>query len=382
MFVEGNFTILVVNAQHMHNVPGRKTDVQDAEWSADLLAHGLLRGSFIPPEPQRDLRDLTRQRTILVRERAEVVQRLQKVLEWANLKLASVATDVAGRSARAMLEAIVDGQSDVMALAELARGRMRSKRAELERALEGRVRDHHRFMLAKHLIHIDFLDEQIADFDAQIAAHIQVQPPLPPVPPGDETSAEAGTPAGPAPTGNANSPAAAAADAPLTWEAAIAIWDGIPGIGRRVAEQLVAELGVDMGQFPSAAHAASWAKLSPGNNVSAGKRYSAKIGKGNQWLRSTLIQAAHAAVKVKDSYLAAFYHRLVGRRGVKKAIVAVAHKILTIAYTLLRKREPYRERGAAALDERRKDQVLHRLQRRFEQLGYKVHLEPIMAMAA
>src|SRR3712207_1356444 len=168
--LEGTFVILVVNAQHMHNVPGRKTDVKDAEWIADLLAHGLLRGSFIPPEPQRDLRDLTRQRTILVRERAEVVQRLQKVLEWANLKLASVATDVAGRSARAMLEAIVDGQSDVAVLAELARGRMRSKRAELERALDGRVRDHHRFLIAKHLIHIDFLDEQIADFDAQIVA--------------------------------------------------------------------------------------------------------------------------------------------------------------------------------------------------------------------
>ena len=156
--LEGNFTILVVNAQHLKHVPGRKTDVKDAEWIADLLAHGLLRGSFIPPEPQRDLRDLTRQRTILVRERAGVVQRLQKVLDWANIKLASVATDVAGRSARAMLEAIVDGQSDVTALADLARGRLCSKRAELERALAGRVRDHHRFLIAKHLIHIDFLD--------------------------------------------------------------------------------------------------------------------------------------------------------------------------------------------------------------------------------
>src|ERR671916_1149549 len=184
--LEGNFTILVVNAQHMHNVPGRKTDIKDAEWIADLLAHGLLRGSFSPPEPQRDLRDLTRQRTILVRERADVVRRLQKVLEWADLKLASVATDVAGRSARAMLEAIVDGQSDVTAFAELARGRMRSKRAELERALAGRVRDHHRFLLAKHLIHIDFLDEQIADFDTQIVTHIQVQPPLSPAPPTGE----------------------------------------------------------------------------------------------------------------------------------------------------------------------------------------------------
>ena len=380
--LEGNFTILVVNAQHMKNVPGRKTDVQDAEWIADLLAHGLLRSSFIPPEPQRDLRDLTRQRTILVRERADVVRRLQKVLEWANLKLASVATDVAGRSARAMLEAIVDGQSDVTALAELARGRMRSKRTELERALAGRVRDHHRFLIAKHLIHIDFLDEQLADFDAQITAHIQVQPPLPPQPPTDGTVAHEDMAAAPTSAVSDEPSEASKVENPLTWEDAIAIWDGIPGIGRRVAEQLVAELGVDMRQFPSAAHAASWAKLSPGNNVSAGKRYSSKIGKGNQWLRATLIQAAHAAVKVKDSFLAAFYQRLVARRGVKKAIVAVAHKILTIAYTLLRKREPYRERGAAALDERRKDQVLHRMQRRFEQLGYKVHLEPMTSEAA
>ncbi len=375
--LEGSFIVLVVNAHHMHNVPGRKTDVKDAEWIADLLAHGLLKASFIPPEPQRDLRDLTRQRTTLVRERASVVQRLHKVLEWANLKLTAVATDVVGVSARAMLEAIVDGQSDVTALAELARGRMRSKRAELEQALTGRVRDHHRFLLAKHLLHIDFLDEQIADFDAQIAGHIQRQPPLPPSSPPDGPAAERAEG-----RAEASAPAGPAAEAGLTWEEAITIWDGIPGIGRRVAEQLVAELGVNMEQFPSAAHAASWAKLSPGNNVSAGKRYSSKIGKGNQWLRSTLIQAAHAAVRVKESSLAAFYQRLVARRGVKKAIVAVAHKLLTIAYTLVRKREAYQERGAAVLDQRHKDRVLHRMQRRFEQLGYKVHLEPITSMAA
>jgi transposase len=374
--LEGSFIILVVNAHHMHTVPGRKTDVKDAEWIADLLAHGLLKASFIPPEPQRDLRDLTRQRTTLVRERASVVQRLHKVLEWANLKLTAVATDVVGVSARAMLEAIVDGQSDVTALAELARGRMRSKRAELEQALEGRVRDHHRFLIAKHLLHIDFLDEQVADYDDQIAAHIQAQPPLPPQPPTSE-----GDQAAPAPTASTTPPDAPSAAA-LSWEEAVTIWDGIPGIGRRVAEQLVAELGVEMRQFPSAAHAASWAKLSPGNNVSAGKRYSSKIGKGNQWLRATLIQAAHAAVRVKESFLAAFYHRLVARRGVKKAIVAVAHKLLTIAYTLLRKRESYEERGAAALDERNKDRIIHRMQHRFEQLGYKVHLEPITSQAA
>jgi transposase len=375
--LEGNFTILVVNAHHMHNVPGRKTDVKDADWIAELLAHGLLKGSFIPPEPQRDLRDLTRQRTILVRERADVVRRLHKVLEWANLKLASVATDVVGVSARAMLEAIVDGQSDVTALAELARGRMRSKRAELEQALEGRVREHHRFLLAKHLLHIDFLDEQLADYDEQITVHIQAQPPLPPQPPtGEEDEAAS------APATSSTPPDAASEAVALSWEEAVTIWDGIPGIGRRVAEQLVAELGVDMSQFPSAAHAASWAKLSPGQNVSGGKRYSSRIGKGNQWLRSMLIQAAQAAVKVKASSLATFYQRLVARRGVKKAIVAVAHKLLVIAYTLVRKRERYQERGAAALDERHKDRVLQRMQRRFEQLGYKVHLEPIVSLAA
>jgi transposase len=377
--LEGSFTVLVVNAHHMHTVPGRKTDVKDAEWIAELLAHGLLKASFIPPEPQRDLRDLTRQRIILVRERAEVVQRLQKVLEWANVKLAAVATDVLGRSARAMLEALVDGQSDVSVLAELARGRMRSKRAELEQALAGRVRDHHRFLLAKYLTHIDFLDEQIADFDVQIVAHIQAQPALPPSPPwnGAGTNASESGGMGVAEAGEGERTSEA-----LTWEGAIAIWDSLPGIGRRVAEQLAAELGVEMAQFPSAAHAASWARLAPGNNVSAGKRYSSKVGKGNQWLRSTLVQAAQAAVKVKDTYLAAFYHRLVARRGVKKAIVAVAHKLLTLAYTLLRKREVYQERGAGVVGERHKDQIIHRMQRRFEQLGYKVHLEPIMSTAA
>lgn len=371
--LEASFTVLVVNAAHIKQVPGRKTDVKDAEWIAELLCHGLLRGSFIPPLPQRDLRDLTRQRTNLVRERATVVNRLQKVLEWANIKLAAVATDVLGVSARAMLEAIVGGEGDVQVLAELAQGRMRSKRAELERALEGYVREHHRFLIAKHLIHIDFLDAEIADFDSeitsQIAAHLY--PPDPPsaVPP-------SATPA-PAPARELG-----AASTPLSWEDAVSLWDEIPGIGRRVAEQLVAEVGTDMSHFESAAHLASWAKLAPGNYQSAGKRRSGKTGKGNVWLRSTLIQAAHAAVRSKGTYLAAFYGRLVARRGKKKAIVAVAHKLLTIAYTLLTKREHYREPGVDYLDERRKDQLLNRMQRRIERLGYKVSLEPITATAA
>ncbi len=371
--LEASFIVLVVNAQHVKQVPGRKTDVKDAEWLAELLAHGLLRGSFIPPLPQRDLRDLTRQRTNLVRERATVVNRLHKVLEWANLKLTSVATNIVGVSARAMLEAIVDGQGDAAALAELAQGRMRSKRKALEQALTGRVRDHHRFLIAKHLIHIDFLDEQIAEYDEQILAHIAAQSPTPA--PVDAPSPTVGP-------GRSISAAVPSDEVvPLSWEEAVSIWDDIPGIGRRVAEQLVAEIGTDMSRFPSAAHLASWARIAPGNNQSAGKHHSGKTGHGNQWLRSALIQAAHAAVKVKESYLAAFYHRLVGRRGKKKAIVAVAHKILTIAYTLLQKRERYQEPGATYWDERRKDQLVHRMRNRIERLGYTVQLEPVAVAA-
>lgn len=268
--VEGAFTVLVVNAQHIRNVPGRKTDVKDAQWIADLLRHGLVRGSFIPPLPQRDLRDLTRQRTNLVQERATVTRRLQKVLEWANLKLAAVVTDVTGVSARQMLAAIIAGEGEVATLAELAKGRLRSKRAELERALTGRVRDHHRFLLAQHLAHLDFLEEELALFDAQIVAHLQT----------DEQ-----TPA-PAPATGVD----AMALPPLGWEEAIALLDTIPGVGRGVAELIVAEIGTDMRRFPSSAHLASWAKLCPGNHESAGKRASgppgtATAGCGPAWCR-------------------------------------------------------------------------------------------------
>lgn len=361
--LEPQFTVLVVNAQHIKQVPGRKTDVKDAEWIADLLAHGLLRASFIPPQPQRDLRDLTRQRTVIIQERVAVINRLQKVLEWANLKLAAVASNVVGVSARAMLEAIVDGQSDAAALAELAQGKLRAKRAALEQALLGRVREHHRFMIARHLEHIDFLDEQITTFDAQIGALL-----APAEPPAPDVSTE-------------RAPALTAANStdaptPLSWAEAVEIWDEIPGIGRRVAEQLVAEVGVDMEQFHSAAHLASWAKLCPGNYESAGKRKSASIGKGNNWLRAALVQAAHAAVRVKGTWLAAFYGRLVARRGKKKAIIAVAHKLLVLAYTLIRKRERYREPGAEYLDTRQQDKLLNRLRAKIERLGYIVNLEP------
>jgi transposase len=365
--LEGAFTVLVVNAQHIKHVPGRKTDVKDAEWIAELLAHGLLRPSFVPEAPQRALRDLTRQRTHLVQERASVVNRMQKVLEWANIKLAAVVSDVTGVSARAMLEALVGGQTDVTALAELAQGRLRAKRAELEQALRGTLLEHHAFMIAQHLSHLDFLEEQIAAFDTQIDSLIQASG-LPPPDPSAAASRVDGA-----------SSAGTTTDGARSWATARELCDAVPGIGPRIAETIIAELGCDMSRFPSAAHAASWAKLAPGQNESAGKRKSSRIGKGNRYLRGALIQAAWAAVRGKDTFLAAFYRRLAARRGKQKAIVAVAHKILVIVYSLLKSGETYQERGAAALDERQKDRLLERMQRRIAQLGYKVSLEPVAA---
>jgi transposase len=366
--LEGSFTILVVNAAHIKYVPGRKTDVKDAEWIAELLAHGLLRPSFVPPPPQRALRDLTRQRTHLIRERASEVNRMQKVLEWANIKLSSVVTDISGVSARAMLQALVAGQTDVTELAAMAKGRLRSKRAELEQALRGTVQPHHAFMIAQHLVLIDVFDEQIAAFDARIREAIEGTRPTPRPPDREGNGAQPTTEATPqAPSG--------------AW-AAQAIVDAVPGIGRRVSEIVLAELGTDMSRFPSRAHLSSWAGLAPGQHESAGKRKSTRVRDGNHYLRSTLVQAAWAAVRTKDSFLAAYFHRLAARRGKQKAIVAVAHKILVIVYTLLKTGQVYEERGTAALDERQKERIVHRLERRIAQLGYKVNLEPITAAAA
>src|SRR5215210_2687796 len=337
--LEGSFTVLVVNAQHIKTVPGRKTDVKDAEWIADLLRHGLLKGSFIPPLPQRDLRDVTRQRTNLVQDRARVVNQLQKVLEWANIKLSSVVSDIMGVSARAMLAAIVDGEADEGVLAALAQGRLRAKQAELEQALVGRVRDHHRFLLARHLTHIDFLEEEIARFDQEIETFIATQvPAVPPPPPAAVTTDLA--PAGP-------SDALPTTSAPpvVPWAEAVELLDTAPGIGRTAAELILAEIGPDMGRFPSAGHLASWAKVCPGNRQSGGKRYSSRTGKGSRWLRPVLVQAAWAAIKVKDSHLAAVYRRLVVRLGKQKAILAVAHRLLVAIYHMLQERVPYREIG-------------------------------------
>ncbi len=299
--LEGNFELLLVNAQHVKRVPGRKTDVSDAEWLADLLQHGLLQASFIPPVEQRDRRDLTRQRTQLVRDRARVINRLHKVLENANIKLASVATDITGPSCRNMLAALVQDQRDPTQLDALLVGRLRDKLPQLQHALQGRVRAHHRFLVTQHLAQVDFLDEQIALYSQEIE---RLNPPF---------------------------------------DDRLALLDTIPGVGQTTAELILAEVGVDLTRFPTPAHLAAWAGLAPGNNESAGKRYSGRTRKGSQWLRAGLIQAANAAARTKDTYLSAQYHRLAARRGRKRALVAVAHTILVIAYHMLQRQEPYQD---------------------------------------
>ncbi len=303
--LEFNFEVMVVNAQHLKNVPGRKTDVKDAEWIADLLRHGLLRGSFIPPLVQRDLRDLTRQRITLVRERARVINRLQKVLEWANVKLASVVTDITGVSARRMLQAIVDGQTNVQDLAKLAQGRLVHKLPQLEEALLGKVRDHHRFLIQQHLNHLEFLEAQIIQFNQHIEKSIDAQDN-----PDHQNRSESQSNSSVDETKSAST---------LSWTQAVSLADTIPGVAQNTAELLVAEIGTDMSRFPSASHLAKWARLCPGNHESAGKRLSGQTGRSNPWLRTSLVQAANAAVRCRNSYLRVVYRRLAGRRGRKKA---------------------------------------------------------------
>jgi transposase len=304
--LEGHFEVILVNAHHLKQVPGRKTDVKDAEWIAQLLQYGLLSPSFIPPPAIRELRDLTRQRTQMVRERAAVVNRIQKVLEDANIKLASIASDVLGVSGRAMIRAIIAGVEDPSQLAELAKRRLRGKIPELKPALHGRITEHHRFLLGVLMEQIEFWEGQIARFDARITQ----------------------------------------AMAPFT-EAADRL-RGIPGVGPQAAQVIVAEVGTDMTKFPSAGHLASWAGLCPGNDQSAGKRRSGKTTKGSQWLRTTLVQAAWAASHTKETIFSACYRRWAKRLGRKRALVAVAHKILVVAYHLLKGRTEYRERQSPA----------------------------------
>jgi transposase len=331
---EGTFEVVVVTARHIKNVPGRKTDVRDCEWIAELLRHGLLRPSFIPDRPQREVRELTRYRTSMVRERATEVNRLQKVLEGANSKLAAVVTDIMGLSGRAILHALVAGNEHTPELAQLARGRLREKLPELERALAGQFQAHQRFLVAQQLAHIDFLDGLLERVSAEIAERVR------PV------------------------------------EESVILLDTIPGIGRRTAEIIVAEVGVDLQRFPSAAHLAAWAGLAPGNNESAGKRRPAATRKGSPWLRAALVQAAQAAGRSKTTSLSAQYRRLIARKGKKRAAVAVAHTILIMVYYLLTRHEPYRDLGPNYFDERARQATEHRLVHRLEALGYTVSLQP------
>jgi transposase len=332
--LEGRVAVILVNAEHIKQVPGRKTDVKDCQWIAQLLQHGLLKASFVPPLPIRELRDLTRQRTQLIQERTAAVNRIQKVLEDANVKLAGVATDVLGVSGRDMLEALIAGETDPAKLADLARKRLREKIPALRLALQGRVTGHHRFLLRMHLDHVTHLEELIGRLGARIA--------------------------------EALAPFAEAEERLQT----------IPGVSQRVAETVLAEIGPRMEQFPSADHLASWAGMCPGNNESAGKRRSGRVTKGNRWLKRILVQAAWAASHTKGTYLAAQYRRLAKRRGCKRALVAVGHTLLVIIYHVLKRGTTYAEWGADFLERREPARLTRQLVKRLEALGHKVTLEP------
>jgi len=337
--LENNFAVIIVNAQHISKVPGRKTDQSDAEWIAELMQYGLLKASFIPPLGQRELRELTRYRSTFVRERANLANRVQKVLESANIKLASVASDVLGVSGRAMLNALIEGKATPSEMAELAKGRMREKHENLNKALEGRVKPHHRFVLAELLRQIDYLDETIDRFDEQIEEYCR------------------------------------------PFEQAVIHLDTIPGIARQTAEVIVSEIGIDMGRFPTADHLAAWAGVAPGNNESAGKRRSGKTRPGNKALRAALNQAAHGAAHTRNTYLSAQYRRLAARRGKKKAIVAVMHSILVISYHLIQRNEPYRDLGGDYFDRQKPEATAKRLVKRLEQLGFQVSLQSNLPVA-
>jgi transposase len=333
--LEERATCLLVNAAHVKRVPGRKTDVQDCAWLAQLLEHGLLRGSFVPPAPIRELRDLTRYRKSLIQERAREANRVHKMLEDAGIKLATVARDVLGTSGRAMLEALVQGTSDPAVLAELARGRMRTKLPALRQALAGHFRPHHAFLTTQILAHLDHLEEAVATLSERIATIL-----------------------------------APFADA-------VQRLDTIPGVNQRTAEVLVAEIGVDMNRFPSDRHLASWAGLCPGNHESAGKHKSGKTRKGNIWLRGALVEAALGATRTKNSAVAARYRRVLRHRGHKKAIVAVAHNLLVTAYHVLARQTTYQELGADYYDRRHTERVARRAIQTLEQQGYRVTLEHV-----
>jgi transposase len=336
--LDGHCTIVVANAAHMHALPGRKTDVRDAEWIATLLKHGLLRASFIPSREQRELRDLTRTRTSLTDERSAAVNRVQQVLEDANIKVAGVATDIMGKSGRDILAALLEGVMSPAEMADLARGKLRHKHEALEQALRGHMSAHHRLLIALHLEHIDLLDAQIARLSAEIAERLRPH------------------------------------------ETALLRLETIPGVGRRTAEILAAEMGVDMGRFPTAGHLASWAGMCPGQRESGGRKHSAATRKGSKWLRGTLTECAKGIVRTKATYLSARYHRIKSRRGHAKATIATGHKILTAAYHVLNRGVPYHELGEEFFyrrDTEATERYRRRLIHQLERLGHKVTLEAL-----
>jgi len=334
---DGEFELLLANAAHVKNVPGRKTDVNDATWLADLMAHGLIRASFVADQPTQQMRDLLRTRKQFVRERSSQTQRIQKTLEDANIKLDSVITDIVGLSGRRMIEALIAGQTDPQALAALAHGRIHATAAELEAALRGRVTSHHRFMLRIHLNHLDALNTTIADIDQEV--NVNVEP----------------------------------------FRVAIEMLTTIPGVSSLAAQVIVSEIGIDMSRFKTEGHLISWAGLCPKNDESAGKRRSNRMKKGAPWLKTTLIQCAWAASRKKNSYLQAQYLRIRSRRGPKKAIGAVAASILTAAYHMLKDGALYQDLGANHFDNRDKAKQALRLVNRLQSLGFTVQIKSMAA---
>ena len=332
--LEASCELILVNARHVRQVPGRKTDKADCAWLASLLRHGLLEASFVPPLEVRELRDLCRMRTTLVRESVQVGNRLRKVLEDANVKLDSVASNTLGVSGRLMIQALMEGEQDATVLAELARGRMRSKLAELSEALEGQVRPHHRFLLRQWMELLNTLEQHIVEVEKEIETRMP----------------------------------------PFAWAAELLA--AMPGIGRTAACALIAEIGVDMGRFPSARHLASWAGLCPGNNTSAGKSRSGKSHRGNRWIKGLMTEIAWAASRTKNSYPSALYRRLAAHRGKKRALVAVANALLQVVWHLLLNRQTYHDLGADYFDRLNRDRLSSSLVRRLEKLGHKVFLQP------
>jgi transposase len=331
--LEGQCVVVLANAAHVKAVPGRKTDVRDSEWLLELLQHGLMRGSFIPSAPIRELRELTRYRTSLVQERTREVNRIQKVLEDANIKLASVASDPLGPSGRRMIEALLAEELQPTAIADLAKGALRRKRAALEQALEGRLRAHHRVLLRELLDHLDYLSRVIERLGVEIQERTR----------------------------------------PMA--AALELLCSIAGIQRRAAEILLAEIGPDMSPFPSARHLCSWAALCPGNHESGGKQYSGRTRHGNRWLRGVLLEVAWAATRVRGGYFGAQFRRIARRRGEKRAAIAVAHSVLTVIYHVLRNSTPYQELGAAHFDQLDPGKLARYHVRRLAELGFDVQLE-------